>query len=151
MSVLNCIFTHNCLILIIHRLTMYIWQLIKEYIINSNTDMLIKQQGVTFWGRKNSIFKTTPLQYIGSFPVNCRLKSEAVMKNDYRSAIDPATLSVYGLLLLFIIKPHSYLNNTYYAFHNITNVLFGTNGTRIFVSDFNKNFRILNTILPLCI
>jgi len=65
---------------------MYMRQLIKAYIMNSNIDMLIKQQGVTFWGRKNSIFKTTPIQYIKRFPVNCPLKSEAVMKNDYRSA-----------------------------------------------------------------
>jgi hypothetical protein len=53
---------------------------------NSNADMLIKQQEVTYWGRKNSIFKTTPIQYIECFPVNFPLKSEAVMKNDYRSA-----------------------------------------------------------------
>jgi hypothetical protein len=46
---------------------------------NYNTDKLIKQ-------KKNSIFKTTPPQYIESFPVNYRLKSEAVMETDYRSA-----------------------------------------------------------------
>jgi len=61
---------------------MYIGHLIKTDIMNSNTDMLIKQIGVTFWGRKNWIFKTNPPQYVESFPVDYRLKSEAVMEAD---------------------------------------------------------------------
>ena len=59
MSVLT-VYLHNRLFVITHSLTMYIRHLIKADIMNSNTDMLIKQKGVTFWGRKNSVFKTTP-------------------------------------------------------------------------------------------
>jgi hypothetical protein len=61
---------------------MYILHLVKTDIMNSNTDMLIKQKGITFWGRKNFIFKTNPLQYVESFLENYRLKSEAVMETD---------------------------------------------------------------------
>jgi hypothetical protein len=86
---------------------MYIRHLINADIITYNRDMLIKQQEVTLRCRKNSVFRTTRPKYIERVPVNYGFKSEAVMETEYRSAslIGSATLSVHGLLLLFIIKP----------------------------------------------
>jgi hypothetical protein len=48
---------------------MHIRNLIKADIMNSYTDMIIKQQEVTFWGRKNSVYKTTRPHYTESFPL----------------------------------------------------------------------------------